>query len=264
MKRILLVLSALTISVGCGDDSTFDPSEREVDSSSDDGGNTNPSSDTNSNSNPNNTGNGDGSTSPTAEGPVLAIGDSLLDWNRDMSASIPDVYGARSGRSVTNAAVGGARLLGGERLIPSQYAESSRNFAQVLLDGGGNDLGGDGCGCGNCLPVVDQIISADLQSGGMVDLLNQITADGSQAILLGYYLPPPFGEFAACDEEFVELNARYSSFADSDPMVRFVNMGNVIDHSRNPEYFDDVIHPSVAGSRVVGEYIAEQLGERAN
>lgn len=192
-------------------------------------------------------------------GRVLAIGDSILEWNADTSRSIPDVYAETSSRPLTNESVGGARLLAGERSIPSQYAESARNFSQVILDGGGNDVGGDGCGCGDCLGTVDLIVSADAGRGRMVELVNQIIGDGSEAVLLGYYMPPPFGEFAACDEEFIALNTRYAALATSSDSIHFVNMGDVIDHRTNPEYFDDDIHPSVAGSRVVGQYIAESL-----
>lgn len=194
------------------------------------------------------------------EGPVLAIGDSILVWNSDTAQSIPDVYGAAASRTVSNEALGGARLLAGERSIPSQYSASARNYSRVLLDGGGNDVGGDGCGCGDCLGTVDLIIDAQASAGPMVQLIDMIVADGADVVLLGYYMPPPFGEFADCTEELAALNRRYAALAASRPAVQFVDMGDVVVYADRPDYFDDPIHPSVEGSRVIGEYIAQQLG----
>lgn len=193
------------------------------------------------------------------QGPVLAIGDSILEWHADVGQSIPDVYGETAGRTVTNGSVGGARMLAGENRIPLQYAEAARSWARVLIDGGGNDVGGDGCGCGNCIGVVDEIVSSDATTGAMVELVDQITADGAEVVLLGYYAPPAEGEFTECAEEFAAMNERYSALASMRASVQFVGMGDVIDVRADPTLLDDIIHPSVEGARRIGQHIAQQV-----
>ncbi|MEO1231378.1 MAG: SGNH/GDSL hydrolase family protein [Myxococcota bacterium] len=234
MKTLLALLLLISSLTGCGDASSGEP----------------PSDMPNA-----------GPPLGAGAGPVLAIGDSILDWHSDTAQSIPEVYGATADRSVANRAIGGARLLAGERSIPSQYVASARNYSRVLLDGGGNDVGGDGCGCGDCRGMVDLIINAQATEGRLVQLIDTIIADGADVVLLGYYMPPPFGEFSECRDEFAALNQRYAALAASRPPVRFVNMGDVVVYTDRPDYFDDPIHPSIEGSRVIGEYIAQQLAE---
>ncbi|MEM7154149.1 MAG: SGNH/GDSL hydrolase family protein [Myxococcota bacterium] len=187
---------------------------------------------------------------------MLAIGDSVLEWNAERGASIPEVAGELAGLAVTNASVSGAMLLEDEESIPSQYQPS--DWEWVLVNGGANDVG-DGCGCGDCVGQVDAIISADVGDGAMVELIDRIEADGAGIVLLGYYDIPP-GEFSDCDEEFAILHERYAQLASQRPAVLYVSMGDAIDPLADPETLDeDQIHPSVQGSAAIGALIAERI-----
>ena len=108
---------------------------------------------------------------PRAEvrGTLLAVGDSVLDWNREEGASIPSVVGRYAHLEVINESIGGSQVLDhGPGGIPQQYISGA--WSWVLIDGGANDVG-DGCGCGHCMHQVDRIISADIRTGAMVDLV---------------------------------------------------------------------------------------------
>ncbi len=210
---------------------------------------------------------GDASATATSTGAggeisieTLAIGDSILEWNIDEGQSIPEVWGELAGLEVDNAAVGGTMILGGEESIPSQYSQSPGDWGRVLIDGGGNDVGPDGCGCGDCMGVVDEIINAEASAGAMVALVDQITGDGARVVLLGYYMIPPESEFAGCEEEITALNARYAALAAARPMVQYVGAGDVVDYTLDPGLLDDdLIHPSIEGSQVIGAYLAAQV-----
>lgn len=189
---------------------------------------------------------------------TLAIGDSVLEWNLDEGASIPEVWGEAAGLEVENAAVGGAMILDGEDGIPSQYEPGE--WGRVLVNGGANDIGPDGCGCGDCMEVVDALVSPDASEGATVELVQQITGDGAHVVLLGYYTVSPESEFEGCEDELAALSERYAALAAGDPMVHFVDAAEVMDYTATPEFYDeDLIHPSIEGSEAVGQYIAEQV-----
>ena len=189
---------------------------------------------------------------------TLAIGDSVFEWNAEDGASIPDFAAQAASLEMTNAAVGGAMVLGDkEESIPGQYYDD--DWGRVLIDGGANDLG-DGCGCGNCLGVVDELISEDLSSGAMVDLIQRIRSDGAEVVLMGYYTVSEKSEFGECDEEFEVMHARYEALAQQTPGVLFVSAADVMRWADNPEYYaEDLIHPAPEGSEAVGLYIGQQI-----
>ena len=189
-------------------------------------------------------------------GTLLAIGDSVLDWNREDGASIPDVVGQQTGLAVTNESVSGAQVLDDEESIPSQYQSS--DWEWVIIDGGANDVG-DACGCGDCVGQVDAIINDDASDGVMVELIDRIEADGAGIVLLGYY-EVPSGEFTDCDEEFVLFHERYALLASQRPAVLYVDMREAIDPLSDPDTLDeDQIHPSVEGGAAIGTLIAERI-----
>jgi hypothetical protein len=204
----------------------------------------------------------DGSTSTAGTSDIsprtLAIGDSVFEWNIEDGASIPDFAAQAADLEMTNASVGGAMVLGEpDESIPGQYYPD--DWGRVLIDGGANDVG-DGCGCGDCIGVVDALISADLSGGAMVELVQQIRDDGAEVVLMGYYTIPPGSEFEECDEELAAMNARYEAFAARTPGVLFVSAADVMRWSDNPEYYaEDLVHPAPAGSEAVGLYIGQQI-----
>ena len=183
-------------------------------------------------------------------GNMQAIGDSILEFNEEEQRSIPDVVGQELRISMVNNAVVGAEFFGSEG-IPSLYQSGS--FSHVLVNGGGNDFDR---GCSQT--VVDDIISPNLRSGLMVDLVNQISSDGAQSVIMGYFLPR--------DREIgcplmTELMARYSRLAEKLQDVVYINTLDTITPNTPEFYFapNDPIHPSPAGSEAVGQLIADRL-----
>lgn len=197
----------------------------------------------------------DSSVSPR----TLAIGDSILEWNYD-EGSIPEVLADDAGLDVTNAAIGGTRMLEGEDSIPEQYFAD--DWGRVLLNGGGNDIGE--CGCEHeCLDVVDTLIADDAGSGVMVSLVERIAGDGAEVILMGYYAPLPDAEFyRGCEDLLQILNDRYQRLAETNPAVLFVDTSEVVAPDIDRAHYDeDGVHPSLEGSAVIGHHIAQRLAD---
>jgi lysophospholipase L1-like esterase len=195
---------------------------------------------------------GGGAVTSTSVG--LAVGDSILAWNRDEGASIPDVVAADLGIEISNAAEGGATMLGDEDDIPSQYV--SRAWELLIVDGGGNDIGDD------CNAILDSLVAPDVSSGVLVSLIDRAQGDGTRlVVLMGYYaIPPEAGSFA-CPAEFEALDARYAAFAESRDGVIFVDPGDAVDASDASYYDVDLVHPSIKGSEAVGRLIAARARE---
>lgn len=192
---------------------------------------------------------------------IIAIGDSVMAWNEEEGASIPDVIGAELGRVVYNAAVPGAYFTGGggeEGNIPDQYVE--REWEWLVLDGGGNDVN-DECSCTACADTIDDIISADGTSGALPDLVNGVVADGVRVVVFGYYNVPPTADygFADCNSEVAELRDRLLQLAESTDDVWFVDGTEIFDPGDLEYYDDDHVHPSALGSELIGEAIAAQI-----
>ncbi|MEL6178075.1 MAG: SGNH/GDSL hydrolase family protein [Myxococcota bacterium] len=193
---------------------------------------------------------GDASSTGAVMGPLgsmQAVGDSILGWNKEQMASIPDVVGQELGISMVNNAVGGAEL-GGPEGIPTLYTEGG--FSHVLVNGGGNDF------ARGCSPsVLDGLISADLTSGLMVELIDRITGDGAQAVIVGYYMPQD--RETGC-ELFPELLARYRRLGETRADVMYICTLETITPD-TPALYADPVHPSQEGSAAVGRLIARTL-----
>ena len=195
---------------------------------------------------------------PIGEGEVLALGDSVIEWNLDEEASIPDWVALETGLTVANGAISGSMVLEGDaERIPERY--ESRDWRWVILEGGANDVGPDGCGCGDCSQVVDRIIAADHSSGEMVELVDRALGDGAKVVLLGYYMVPSGTEFEGCEDEIELLNARYASLADAREQVWFFDMGEVMTPETLDLFAEDRIHPSLEGSEAVGRALGQLI-----
>jgi acyl-CoA thioesterase I len=186
---------------------------------------------------------------------ILAVGDSVLEFNGD--ESIPAVLGERLRErgidaAVDNRAVGGACLAEtcGDEPIPDTYTDEGWDF--VLVSGGGNDIGVDDDVCG----PIDGLVSADLGQGIMVDLIDEITADGAHAVIYGYV--HTFTEGWGIDgcAEFHDLMSRYQELASNRDDVTFVDANAVAGRTR-AEYYADEVHPSPQGSAVIGTHFAD-------
>ena len=194
-----------------------------------------------------------------SRGRLLAIGDSVLDWNRDEGASIPAIVGQRAQLEVINESISGSQVLDpSDEGIPQQYISGDWNW--VLIDGGANDVG-DGCGCGECMGQVNRIISPDASEGAMVSLVSRAVGDGAHVVLLGYYqVSGP--DFDGCEDEAEAINARYQALAERSPEVIFVNMSDAVSNEPMNVYLDeDGIHPSIYGGELIGELIAQRIME---
>ena len=69
----------------------------------------------------------------------------------------------------------------------------------------------------------------------------------------------PWSEFTPCAEEAEALGARYAALAEAQEGVHFADIGGVLIPAR-PDFFDeDGSHPSVAGSRAVGDFLGRLM-----
>ena len=185
---------------------------------------------------------------------MLAVGDSVLAWNRLSGGDIPRVAAQATGRAVDNRSVIGARMLTG---IPGQYRDGPWDW--VIVNGGANDLRGS-CGCTGCDDTLDDLVTPDGQGGAMSDFARDIASRGPGVVLLGYYgTSVAGGPFAACGDELTELSRRLALLADSDPAILFVDAKDVIDTANLDLYARDLAHPSAAGSALIGQLIADAI-----
>lgn len=189
---------------------------------------------------------------------LIAIGDSLLEWNMG-EGSIPEVIGESLDRPMYNASVGGSNFLdGASDVIPEQYV--SGDWDWLVLDGGANDLN-DRCECGDCDEIMDEMLSADGQTGVMADFVREVADSGVQVMIMGYYGIPETAEFGfdQCIPLISELSARQAALAGSDAMIEFADAAEVVDGTDLSMFDDDHVHPSLAGSAAVGAFLAEAI-----
>jgi len=188
---------------------------------------------------------------------LVAVGDSILDWNRSTGADIPTLVSQRTGLPVFNAAISGAEFVG-RFAIPGQYPAGDWDW--LLIDGGGNDLTGN-CGSVETAEVIlDRLIDDQTLSGAYATFLTPITARGTQVIILGYApISVAGGPFAPCEFALNDLRDRQAALAASDPMITFVDVRDVIAPDNLAAYDADLIHPSPAGGALMAELIAQTI-----
>lgn len=182
---------------------------------------------------------------------IYAIGDSVMEWNIG-NGSIPEEVGEMLGQSAYNAAISGSMMSTGEDWsIPNQYV--SGNWEWVIIDGGANDLN-ELCGCGPC-----ESVQANL-SNSYRTLVESIRSEDVRVVIWGYYgIPTEAPEFGNCNESIDELSQMQSDLADEDDGVLWVS-GKVDITGEDLSYYDDdLIHPSIAGSRKIAEQIVEAI-----
>lgn len=197
-------------------------------------------------------------------GAILALGDSVVAWNAEEGASIPDALAAALGEPVVNVAVSGARVThpdpgaadwGGD--IRTQYA--SRAWRWVIIEGGANDLREE-CECKRCEMVLDQLIAADARSGSIPNLAERAVSDGARVALMGYYMPiQGRSYFENCGDEAAELSRRLALLSKSLPRSVFVDAADLTDPTTPEDYDEDRIHPSPATSIRIGQALAEAI-----
>ncbi len=193
-------------------------------------------------------------------GTLLAIGDSILQWNVGTGESIPEVVGSSTGLAVTNEAVSGAWLTndGVFPSIPDQRVDG--DWEWLLVNGGANDLA-QRCRCQACDGVLDEMVTPDGARGILPALVAEATGDGSKVVLLGYPEFPDGAQFGLddCDDELVELASRLATLASATAAAWFVNAADVVRADDAEAFIADLVHPTPEGGRTIGEYVAETI-----
>ncbi len=194
---------------------------------------------------------------PPDEVRLLAIGDSVLDFHAERST--PEVVGAvidAAGVPVTveNRAIGGSCLVNcgdpATHQIPARYVDG--DWTHILVSGGGNDLPDATGGCSS----PDPLMSADLSSGAMVELVDRMPSDA--VVLLYRYSAAVDADDPRVCSELVTLMDRYEAFAAERANVVLADAGSVTGPD-TPELWADHIHPNEEGSRMIGQMIAELI-----
>ncbi len=198
-------------------------------------------------------------TSSNSGGPILVLGDSIMDWNVEAGASIGHVVQERTEQPVTIRAVSGAHFASDEDDdIRSQYVEG--DWSWVVFTGGGNDLN-DRCGCGDCSGVLNELLSPDGASGAIAEAVDALRSTGVKVMFLTYYDLPPTAQFgfANCGDESEELALRASTMAQAREDVYWVDMGQVVFPNDLSAFDEDHVHPSERGSALIGELVADVI-----
>jgi lysophospholipase L1-like esterase len=188
---------------------------------------------------------------------VVAIGDSIMDWNGQRS--IPARLSRELGLPVDDRSVAGARISAGflGRMqgldIRAQLGEDRPDI--LVMTGGGNDLG-DACGCAeNCGADVDKLLDRDGR-GELGDFLREVVAGGTQGFVLGYADPPLGGnEFTGCMPYIRALDERVKAL----PGVIHVPVDGTIDPEDGSYYDADRVHPSPKGSSAMAGLLLEAI-----
>ena len=182
---------------------------------------------------------------------IYAIGDSVMEWNIG-EGSIPEEVGELLDKSAYNAAIGGSMMSTEEDWsIPNQYEFGDWDW--VIVDGGANDLN-ELCDCGPCETVQEDIADA------YRSLVESIRSEDIRMVIWGYYgIPTEAPEFGNCNAAIDELSQMQAALADEDDGVFWVN-GKVDITGEDLSYYDDdLIHPSLKGSRKIAEQIVEAI-----
>ena len=194
---------------------------------------------------------------PLAAQDIVAIGDSIMDWNG--ASSIPSQLSQQLGLPVDDRSVAGAQISSSP--ADSEYgfdirSQLGKDRPDVLvMTGGGNDLG-EACGCvSGCSAEVDLLLNQDGR-GELGDFLRDVVADGTQVFFLGYASPPVGGnEFSGCIPHLRTLAERLEKIQG----VTFVPVHKVIDPSDDSFYDEDRVHPSAKGSSVMAQLLSDAI-----
>ena len=187
------------------------------------------------------------------EGRIQLLGDSLMSWNMLTGRSIPMVLSDQLGEKIVNRSRTGAMF----RAIARQYRPGDHEW--VVLNGGGNDLW-LGCGCSKCSERMGQIISEDGTSGELPELVSRIRGNGARVLYVGYLRSPDFGSpIEHCRDDGDEMERRVALMATQMDGVWLMSNKELVPPGDKSFHAIDRIHPSVKGSRVIGERIASAI-----
>lgn len=202
--------------------------------------------------------------SDTHSARILAMGDSLLAWNRTSRAAVSDQVEAILKQPIVDRSVSGAHVIyelpvsGALGMkIASQYRPGPWDW--IILNGGGNDLW-LGCNCMRCENRMERLISADGKSGNIPSLVATLRSSGARVVYLGYLRSPGFGSpIEHCRDEGDELDRRIGRMSAADSGVFFVPISDLVPHGDTSFHDFDRIHPSRKGSAQIGARVAEVI-----
>jgi len=188
---------------------------------------------------------------------IIAVGDSILEWNDD--ASIPAILSRELNLPVDNRAVSGAEVStgfwGGLRGFDIRKQLGADRPDILVMTGGGNDLG-EACGCLQICAQEVEVLMTEGGGGELGQFLNDVTADGTLVFFLGYATPPVGGnEFSGCVPYFETLATRVAQI----PSVTYLSVDDVIDPMDISFYDEDRVHPSVKGSAAMARLLADVI-----
>ncbi|MDA5556787.1 SGNH/GDSL hydrolase family protein [Shimia sp. MMG029] len=200
-------------------------------------------------------------TAPEDAPRILAMGDSMMAWHSVTQKSVSHAMEIALGEPVASTAVSGARMLYNLPIsgamgmkIASQYRKGDWDW--VVLNGGGNDLW-FGCGCGKCTRKMDKLISADGKRGAIPMLVQDLRNKGAQVAWVGYLRSPgAWSPIEGCRDNGDALEARIAKLAALDSGVHFVSLADLVPHGNRSFHSGDMIHPSLKGSRAIGNRVA--------
>ncbi len=198
---------------------------------------------------------------------ILAMGDSMMAWHSVTKKSIAHAVGHTLGEPVASNAVSGARILynlpisGAAGLkIASQYRKGDWDW--VVLNGGGNDIF-LGCGCGKCTRKLDKMISEDGKRGAIPMMVQDLRNKGAQVAYVGYLRSPgAWSPIENCRVAGDVLEARIAALAQLDHGIHFVSLTDLVPNGDRSYHAADMIHPSVKGSRAIGQRVAAVIREQ--
>ena len=205
-----------------------------------------------------------GSIAQAKEPRILAIGDSLMVWNRAQRRSIPQVVSSILKEPVQSRAVSGAMMIYALPIsgamgmrIPSQYRDDGVDW--VVVNGGGNDLW-LGCGCRRCDGRMNRMISANGTRGDVPKLIKDIRATKAKVIYIGYLRSPGVGSaIDHCRNEGNEYERRIEAMAKSMDGVYFISNADLVPSGDRSFHDKDLIHPSEKASIEIAKRVVQVI-----
>lgn len=189
---------------------------------------------------------------------ILLLGDSMMAVNRLGGGAVADVIEDALGKEVIDRSAIGARYFFGIPLT-AQYKEGDWDW--VVLNGGGNDLL-FGCGCRRCDRTLDRLVSADGRKGAIPSFMAKIRKSGAKVVYVGYLRNPGVQTpIKSCGPAGNELDRRLALMSGFDAGVTFLPMSDLVPFGDRSFHGVDLIHPSVKGSRGIGQRIAALIAQ---
>jgi hypothetical protein len=203
-------------------------------------------------------------TTPPAEPRILVMGDSLMAAHRISGRAISDSVSKALNEPVVDRSLVGARMIYHLPLsgavgfnIASQYRGGTYDW--VIANGGGNDLWLV-CGCTGCTRKLDQLITKDLKSGRIPELVTKLEGSGGRILWVGYLRSPGFDTpIESCGEEGDELESRIQKLAAERTSLHYLSLADLVPEGDRSYHGFDLIHPSLKASAEIGGLIAEYI-----